>query len=328
MTMNLNGNYQLDWKNTKAFFVNRWFRWMLKRNPLSKKVVITLRKSYTLPTKYGFLLLGIVILIGIGAINYQNNLIFVVMFFLIALGIIVLLKTSHNLVGITLSAHPVLPVFCGEYAEFPISLTSDKFHQTIGVGLKGGYHEFIHIHPNAEQRVHIAQTFSKRGLHRLSPLRCHSVYPLGFVEAWSWCFLDQQVLVYPQPVDPAQPIENTFAKQGDTISENITSGVEDFNGLERYQPGDLMSRVDWKSFAREKGLQTKSFIEHQGEPELFDFNAFPNVDVEMRLSYLCYLLLDADKNGRAFGLKLPNKTIHIDQGANHLHRCLKALALF
>ena len=51
-------------------------------------------------------------------------------------------------------------------------------------------------------------------------------------------------------------------------------------------------------------------------------------DVEQRLSQLARWVLDAEEEGRPYGLRLPGNDIPAGQGELHQHRCLEALALF
>jgi hypothetical protein len=50
--------------------------------------------------------------------------------------------------------------------------------------------------------------------------------------------------------------------------------------------------------------------------------------VERRLSQLARWVLDAEGEGRNYGLRLPEFSQSPGQGDLHRHECLKALALF
>ena len=49
-------------------------------------------------------------------------------------------------------------------------------------------------------------------------------------------------------------------------------------------------------------------------------------DTEARLSRLCAWVLQADRIGARYGLRLPGREIAPDEGPNHRQRCLEALA--
>jgi uncharacterized protein (DUF58 family) len=264
---------------------------------------------------------------GIGATNYQNNLIFIATFTVIALGLISILATYGNLVGLQLTVHQPEPIFAGQSARFPVSITSDKNHYSISFQSKSKALQTIDVIAGAEQRIEISQLCSTRGVHSLQPLRCQTLFPLGFLQAWSWVFLEARCLVYPQPIEPDARFVSGQSQQ-DEYSQDYQPGVEEFYGLRSYQKGDLLSRVHWKSFAREKGLQTKEFVDYLHDPDLFNYEDFPGVDKETRLSYLSFLLLQAEREGKRYGLALPGASIAVGMGEEHLHRCLTQLAIF
>jgi uncharacterized protein (DUF58 family) len=86
--------------------------------------------------------------------------------------------------------------------------------------------------------------------------------------------------------------------------------------------------VDWKAYARERGLVSKQFGGDRGEELWFDWRLLPPLDTEAKLSLLCRYVLDAARLNLHFGLRLPTVTLEPNQGARHKHRCLSALALF
>ena len=50
--------------------------------------------------------------------------------------------------------------------------------------------------------------------------------------------------------------------------------------------------------------------------------------IEARLSMLCHWVLQADRFGQSYGLRLPGTVIPPNRGDAHRARCLEALALF
>jgi uncharacterized protein (DUF58 family) len=71
--------------------------------------------------------------------------------------------------------------------------------------------------------------------------------------------------------------------------------------------------------------------EYRGERQaelLFDWDHTPGNDVEARLSMLCRWILDAERAGLRFGLRLPGANLPPGIGSAHGTRCLEALALF
>ncbi|MEE4244277.1 MAG: DUF58 domain-containing protein, partial [Kangiellaceae bacterium] len=206
-----------------------------------------------------------------------------------------------------------------ESAKFPVSLSSDKFHVALSLGLKGEPMHTVDLEANAENRVFIYQLMPTRGRHRLDRLRVQTLYPLGFLQAWSWVFLDTYCIVYPEPIEPINEQAYEPGESDSDYSNHFKEGTEEFYGLKAYQSGDSMTRIHWKSYAKGKGLQVKQFVDYISEPDVLDYDAFVGVNQELRLSYLCYLLINLQEQDKPFGVKLPGFSIEVGQGVEHLH---------
>ncbi|NNJ72391.1 MAG: DUF58 domain-containing protein, partial [Enterobacterales bacterium] len=121
---------------------------------------------------------------------------------------------------------------------------------------------------------------------------------------------------------------------GDTqdSSQDFKKGQEDFMSIRDYQQGDSKRAIHWRAYARDQGLVTKLFSEPVGDPMHFDYQMFDQIDpyqrVELRLSWLTFLVLEAAHQQTPFALTLPNKTFEPDISAQHLEKCLQALALY
>ena len=129
-----------------------------------------------------------------------------------------------------------------------------------------------------------------RGLHAPGRLVVSTQYPVGLFRAWCYVECDRQVLVYPQPGE-------SWRAPGDDASScddgGDGNGSEDFAGLRSYVAGDQPSRIDWKSYARDRGLNTRLFGGQSDAPLWIDWCDAPGVDHEARLSALCRAVVDA-----------------------------------
>ena len=92
-----------------------------------------------------------------------------------------------------------------------------------------------------------------RGLHRPGRLVISTCYPDGLLRAWCYVACDRPLLVYPKPGARWTPRGAAGDRQR---CDEWGGGSDDFAGLRGYRPGDLPSQIDWKSYARERGLNT------------------------------------------------------------------------
>lgn len=109
---------------------------------------------------------------------------------------------------------------------------------------------------------------------------------------------------------------------------DMGTGTDDFVGLRDYRPGDSLRRLDWKAFARERGLVVKQFGGDRAAQVSIDWDQLPVLEPELRLSLLCRQVLDAAEQGLSYGLRLPGVTLAAGHGEIHKHRCLESLADF
>lgn len=286
------------------------------------------RSLYILPTRQGLLLALVLLLMLAGSINYGSNLGHLITFLLGGIWLSTILHTWRNLLGITLRAGQVEPVFAGQDAQFQILLHNPSRLDRCGLSLR---HRKLRGEsadlPQGESRLlHLPVPTARRGRLELSEVILHTVYPLGLFRAWSYAELDFHCLVYPRPAsDGTPPVEAcyTHSEDGDR-----GVGVDDFIGLRGYRPGDSPRHIDWKAYARQRGLLSKQFGGDRTERLQLDWELLPPLDKEQRLSLLCRFILQAEGASRSYGLRLPGLTIKAGQGERHKQRCLAALATF
>ncbi len=106
------------------------------------------------------------------------------------------------------------------------------------------------------------------------------------------------------------------------------AGDDEFNMLRAYRPGDPPKLIAWKALAREQELLTKEFNATASSELWLDFDDARGADVEARLSMLCHWVLQAERFGQSYGLRLPGVAIAPARGDAHRTRCLEALALW
>lgn len=309
----------------KAARFNRFLR--LARPDADGQAKISGRRIYILPTVQG-LGYGLLLLIMLtGSINYASNLGFLLTFLLVGLGLVAIIHTWRNLLGLALSAGRAEPVFAGQPACFEVCLHNHRpaSRPAVRITLREGSPVLEDLPPAAISRVRICLPTDQRGECLLPRLTVSTRYPLGLLRAWVYVDLNHSCLVYPQP-GPAMPAAEAarydHSRQGDK-----GVGADDFAGLRQYRPGDAPRHVNWKALAREQGLQTKLFGGDRSERRWLDWTALSG-DTETRLSRLCRGVLDAGDHQMEFGLRLPGLEIGLGRGQNHRHLCLAALARF
>ena len=285
-------------------------------------------KIYVLPTRYGYTFIFVLTAMLLGSVNYNNNLGFLLTFLLGGMVMVSIFHTCRNIAGIRILSVQAQPVFAGENAVFECRVRADRFPAAaIGLSFAENRRELNDVEPGSEILVRAALPTAQRGHLKPGHLTVHSRYPLGLFRAWMRIPVDTRCLVYPHPIlGPVKTSTDIAAENASGPSD--TRGVDDFQGLRSYQPGDSLQHISWKTFSRGQGLFTKQFSGQAGMTDMLDWEDIEEPEVEIKLSRLCGMVLSAHRGQSAYGLRLPARTIRPNHGKAHKHNCLKALALY
>lgn len=302
---------------------------LFKKNPKISLPYILIRKHiYILPTRYGLFFLIVLFAMLLGSINYNNNLGFLLTFLLGGMAFVSTIHTVKNLFGIRLLSAGAKPVFAGDQAVFEFHVRAENYtHLAVSFRFEYGGEKFLDLSDDADYQVSIAIPVGKRGKFHPGALVISSVYPFGLFYSWAKLTLDMDCLVYPRPFDGSFLPAAERDSDGENGRKSI-QGVDDFQGLKFYQPGDSLQHISWKTFSRGQGLFTKSFTGKAGTTIVLDWNMVKTSETEKKLSILCDSVLKAHRLGLTYGLKIPGREIESLKGDAHKHKCLKALALF
>jgi len=284
---------------------------------------------YMLPTRSGLMFAPAVGAMLLVALNYNNGLAFLFTFLVAGAGVVSMLTTHRNVAGLEVSPGPCRPGFAGQSVTFGLWLRNRgaRSRAAISVQVQGTEVALANVPPGGETLVEFTRPAPQRGLLPMPEVTISSQFPLGLLFTWTRALqFDSRCLVYPAPGAPwpfeQAPDRGRFQRAG-----ALPDG-DDFAGLRAYQRGDLPRHVHWKAAARGQGLWTKRFSGTGQQTVWFDFDAVAGLNTEGRLGRLCRWVLDADREGLRYGLRLQGTIIAPDTGPGHRAHCLAALARF
>ncbi len=273
----------------------------VERVTRSGRAEVGARRIYILPTRYGLLFAVLLLLMLLGSVNYANNPAHLLTFVLGGLAANGIYLTWRNLRGLRLVCKGAAPVFAQEPGQFVVELEKGE-RERPALQLMFEHCEPVLLDLRAGSGRHARRLSLEpmpRGLQRLGRLVISTQYPLGLFRAWCYLECERPILVYPRPGEAWDP----EGEEGEeTLSGEHGTGNEDFAGLRKYQPGDQPSQIDWKSYARDRGLNTRMFSGQTSAPLWLDWHQAPGADREARLSALTRAVIDADARGRPYGL--------------------------
>ena len=326
----------------------RFQSWFENRLPLTDSITLTQRTVYILPTRPG-LMLGLTLLtLLVAAINYQLNLGYLLTFLLAGSALVGMHVCHGTLRG--LAMHLVAPGahYAGASTAFDINLTNNRRSIRHGIGLSvlhpaavdGNKHSTRHwawtdVPAQGSSLVQVAFTPARRGLHGLPTLTAETRFPLGTFRVWTVWRPAAQMLVYPAPETHAPPLPPGVPRTGDAAAALKAQASDEFDGVRGYRRGDPMKLVVWKKVAAASdqasseggGLVVRDTQQAQQHELWLDFMQTGSGDIERKLSRLCAWVLQAERQGLAYGLRLPAREIKPASGEAHKRQCLEALAL-
>ena len=314
-------------------FVRRRFRqWWQSRLPLTDTLALSQRNVYILPTRPGLMLAGTLLVLLIASINYQLNLGYLLTFLLAGSAVVGMHVCHATLRGLTLALSPPEPVFAGSNAPFRVVLANERKTPRYGIGLAvlDETHEdrwaWTDVPGQGTAVVSVAFQPMQRGLHRVPPLTAETRFPLGTFRVWTVWRPAAQVLVYPAPEKAPPPLPEGEPRSGTSGPSRAQSSGE-FDGVRGYRRGDPMKLVVWKKVGKTGELVSRDAQQAQRRELWLDFARCGPLDADARLARLVAWVLQAEKLGLDYGLRLPGLVLQPDSGEAHRRRCLEALAL-
>ncbi len=297
-------------------------------------------RVYILPTVQGLVYGMMLIVMLLGAINYNNSMAYMLCFLLTSLGLVCMLHTYRNLRGLIVSSTEPKAIYAGQQALFPILLDnrlgSEKFSiqleqnkvvKNIFKKRKESVKVLIGIKAEKQTNTHYSIQSSQRGSLKCDRLKISTTFPLGLFTAWAYFTPEYDCLVYPSPQGQKQLPMHTLNE--DDADYGAESGTDDFAGFRKYRPGDPVNSIAWKAYAREQGLLVKQFSGKGSQTLILGWESVTHIDnIESRLSQLCYWIILAEQTFIHYGLEIPNTIIEPGHGQHHKALCLKTLARY
>lgn len=306
-----------------------WFRaWVNRRIPPARVVTLDQKRIFIFPSRVGFFFGFCLLIMLMAAINYQNNMSYALTFLLATLFIIATLHTFANLSGLTIRALRAQSTFPGQQAKFDVLIERGKQRDHFALYLKWpeSTDALVNLVDKDRVQVQLHTAVGERGWYSPGRLLLESTYPLGLLRCWTWIDLDLYALVYPQPQASAQ-LSGLATDKPDGAAVPVV-GSDDFYGFRDYRQGDSLRQIHWKGLAKGQSLQSKQYAAYADRSVWLDWDMFPGLGMEQRLSHLCYWALEFEGRNEEYGLRLPGVVIEPAMGEKHRDRVLKELALY
>lgn len=299
----------------------------------------------------GFVYVALTLLVGLAAVNRQNNLLFwtlgVMLSALIISGLVSgismqrlrirRLVAGHGLVGEPLAVRywvtnrsRLLPAFGLHVEELPVA----------GPGgwprlMKPARAWVMHMGPR--ETVHGEAVFwpTRRGEVRFDRLRVWTTFPFGIIKKSITISQPQHTLIYPQLYELRSDVLRSVEPQGlsgTRVSRHPGTG-DDYYGIREFRPGDSMRHISWKRTACFDELvcleRTRTTPPRLRVIVNLATAGTPRPLEELAISLAASILHAADLQGFEIGLSLPGTdqpTMLTRRSHWHRARIMSALA--
>lgn len=322
-------------------------RWRRRHPPAQAEWVLGWRNLYVLPTRSGWLLIALLLVLLQASINYQLSLGYLLSFLLTG-SVAASVGVAHaNLRGLRLQALPPEPVFAGQTVRLQLRLQApgDAPGRTrravfVALGERPSAQDpqawsWTDVEAGQDAVLELGFSAPQRGHTALPRVTVQTLFPLGAFRLWSHWQPQQQVWVYPAPETPAPPWPATASApdEASPARSGPSGGDTEIDGVRAYRRGDPLRHIVWKKAAQalatgsDELVSRNHLVQHASHTPWLDESATGLSAPEARLSRLCAWALQLQSTHDRWGLRLAGgRQIAPASGSDHLHQCLQALA--
>lgn len=318
-------------------------RWFASRAPKNDSAMLNLRNVYIFFSREGMLFAVLLVITFIAGINYGNNLVLGLCFYLVSVWLISFHVTFAHISGLQVRLLEVTMTEAGTPAWVTLQLKSEsrqprrqllfEFEQAADKQDKAGTNRQSSIlvtSLQSEQTIRLPVQTQSRGQFELPRLTIKTVYPLGIMRAWSYVYFARKTWVYPKHEAFDWQVQYSVASSEDLpTGGQYRQGQDDFERLDNYVEGESLARVSWGHVARGQGMFTKHFADPVGHEQTLDYADMPGAHHEQKLAQLAHGALTLGQLGVPFQMRLPNDTptsAAVGDGETFAQACLLRLA--
>ncbi|HTE55528.1 MAG TPA: DUF58 domain-containing protein [Kofleriaceae bacterium] len=293
-------------------------------------------------TREGQVFLAMTVGIGLAAINTGNNLLYLVLGWLLSLIVASGALSNATLRGVSVRRRVPTRIFAGRPFAMEIALENRKtrlasYSIEVEDLLDGRPLDkrcyFLKLPPGRTQSASYRHTFPRRGVYRLDGVRLITRFPFGLFSKSREVPGADEVLVYPAVRPVALPAPRS-PRHGDASQTRLGRRGE-FFGLREYRDGDDSRAIHWHSSARAGRLLLREMEEEAQRRVVIEIdNGVADLEDEAALEALedavasaASLVIAYLRRGYAVRVVARGLEVPWSAGPSHEHRLLRALAL-
>lgn len=313
--------------------LQKWFEhakkaWLKKRVPKDNCIQLNINNTFILPSSFGWASLGIVVCLFILGTNFQNNIILLLCYFLLAMVLLAVFHSYFFFVQHKINFLPIQADYENRQLYLSIQVDSKQDYQGGNIQFKVNKNQIVCSPESSQTAVKLPLPRYKRGRHKCPPVTMRATYGFGLFTCWANLSPRLSFYVYPSVQKSKIHLFNANADADLThASDSQVAISDDLQGIREYQQSDPIYHVSWKHSAKGQGMLTKDFTENKGVSGWLRLADLQSQGTEQALRCLCYQIQELDKDQVQFGLDLGDTKILPNEGPKHLQECLVRLAM-
>ena len=252
------------------------------------------------PTLGSLILLAGLFGLFLEAYMHNFNLVYIVLFFLFALALAAVPVGLANIGRVEAKPLGCGRLFAKREGACRVELRNLGERPAYGLDLLccGGRLPLPPLEPARPRLAHLPVLPERRGRFRAGPWVLESRFPLGTLRFEKEAAPARDTLVYPEP--RGVPLAQWLAQRRSRYGHE-----EDFDGLASYDGRESASRIHWPSVAKGEPM-VKRFETRLPQEETVELDfASAGSDDEARLSQLTLWILECEKRGLPFVVRMP-----------------------
>lgn len=267
-------------------------------------------------------------MIGFAAVNTGNNLLFIILSFLLSIMTLSGITSIYNLKNIDFFLLPTDDIFAMTPAVLKFEVKSKYPFPSLLIKLRIKNSEAILIYVKNKVLIDLKIIFANRGKIKIDEIEISSYFPFYFFNRILKVPVNYEFVVFPKPI---KCDFSTVLSDGKTKNEtNYTKGKAfegEITGVRGYNPDDPMKYIHWKASAKTTELMTKEFSPYRGSPVIIKLSNFSGT-LEQKIGMATYSIIQLSKQGIPVGLELEDRFYKPDLGQAHIRKLLYALAFY
>jgi len=286
-------------------------------------IVLNRHRIYVLPTRFGLLYSAILVVMLLGALNYNNNPALLLTCLLGAAAYQSVFQAFRTLNRLEVHALRAEACHAGDTLHIDVHFRSGpRPRRSLCLQVGDNVTNFDLALGSGSVRIDVPAPH--RGWHRPGRMRLSSEYPFGLFQVWSWLNPECAALIYPRLEVNAPALPQAGA--GDAARTVRMSGDE-LAALREYRTNDPLRNIAWKASARHDVLLVREFELRRGQEIVLDYARLRGLAHEARIARLARWVCQAETAQQPYALHLPDRVLGSALGPAHRHTCLRELAL-